>query len=251
MIQNQDQNRIRLYLLGKLADGEKEQIEHELLANDDLFEEVLVVEEELVDEYIAGALTNEERARFELHFLVTPERQQSLRFAHALRRYVTTHASERSDVSGSFLPGFFSKHSRILGLAATVVAITIMAGALWFFFLRQTSPPTFATVTLVMSPNTRNEGVQAIRIKPPAEQTLRLYLVLPNPKMPAAGYHVQLLDVNGESRSLKVAGQRNQSIFVEIPGSQLKRGQYALNLSEVNADGTEQRIPGSYYFTIE
>ena len=251
MIQNQDQNRIRLYLLGKLADSEKEQIEQELLTNDDLFEEVLVVEEELFDEYIAGNLAHEDRARFELHFLTTPERQQGLRFARALDRYVTTHASERSRVSRPFLPGFLSKHSRVFGLAASVVAIAFMAGALWFSFLRQTAPPTFATVTLVMSPNTRDEGVQAVKIKPPAEQTLRLYLVLPNSKLPAAGYHVQLLDVNGESRSLQVLGQQNQSIIVEIPGSQLRGGQYALNLSVINADGTEQRIPGSYYFTVE
>ncbi len=251
MIQNEDQNRIRRYLLGKLSDGDSEQIEQELLANDDLFEEILIVEEELADEYVAGKLGPEERADFERHFLATPERQQNLRFAQALNRYVTNRASERGDVSRPLLPGFLSRQSRTFGLAVAVVVIVLMTSALWFFFLHQPSPTTFATLTLTISQNTRDQGVQALKIKPPGEQTLRINLILPNPPPAAVGYHVRLLDVNGESRLLKVVGQDAQSVIVEITGPQLKLGQYALNLSAIRADGTEQRIPGSYYFTVE
>src|SRR5229473_8513091 len=96
MSQNQDQNRIRRYLLGKLSDGDWETIEQEILINEDLFEEILIVEEELADEYVAGTLNQEERADFERHFLATPERQQNLRFAQALNGYVTTEAHRKS-----------------------------------------------------------------------------------------------------------------------------------------------------------
>ena len=99
MTQNEDHNRIRLYLLGKLADSEKEQIEQELLANDDFFEEILIVEEELADEYVAGQLSREERADFESNFLATPERQQNLRFAQALNRYVTAEADREPNTA--------------------------------------------------------------------------------------------------------------------------------------------------------
>src|SRR5882724_5199 len=98
MIQNEDHNRIRLYLLGKLADSEKERIEQELLGNEDLFEEILIVEEELADDYVAGKLGRAERTDFEKHFLVTPERQQNLRFAQALSRYVTAEVNRNPDV---------------------------------------------------------------------------------------------------------------------------------------------------------
>ncbi len=251
MIQNEFQNRLRRYLLGELANGARDEIEQDLLINEELFEELLVMEEELTDEYIEGKLANEERARFEQHFLATPERQHSLRFARALNRYVTTHASERGDAARPVVPSFLGRQSRSFSMAAAVAIIAIMAVALWFFFLGQHSPPMFTTLTLTISPNTRDEGVQAPKIKPLGEETLRIYLILPNPPPSAVGYRAQLLDVNGESRSLKIAGQDAQSVILEIPGSQLRRGQYALNLSAIKADGTEQRISGSYYFTVE
>jgi hypothetical protein len=251
MIQNEFQNRLRRYLLGELADDARDEIEQDLLIDEELFEELLVMEEELTDEYIEGNLANEERARFEQHFLATPERQQSLRFARALNRYLTTHASERGDAVRPIVPGFLSRQSRSFSVGAAVAVIVIMAGALWFFFLRQHSPPTFTSLTLTISANTRDEGVQAPKIKLLGEETLRIYLKLPNPPPSAVRYRAQLLDVNGESRSLKIAGQEAQSVILEIPGPQLRRGQYALNLSAIKADGTEQRINGSYYFTVE
>ena len=40
------QERIRRYLLGQLSDGAREEIEQDLLANEELFEELLVAEED-------------------------------------------------------------------------------------------------------------------------------------------------------------------------------------------------------------
>jgi hypothetical protein len=114
------------------------------------------------------------------------------------------------------------------------------------------TPPTFAIITLAIRPNTRDEGVQAPKINLPlGKDALRISLGLPNPPPAAVRYRVQLLGANDESRSLGIAGQDAQSVVVEIPGTQLQRGQYALNLFAIKADGTEQRITGSYYFTVE
>src|SRR6267143_3345918 len=82
------QERIRRYLLGQLSDGAGEEMERDLLANEDIFAELLIIEDELTDEYVKGRLTPDERANFERHFLATPERQEDLRFAQALNRYV-------------------------------------------------------------------------------------------------------------------------------------------------------------------
>ena len=250
MTPNQEvQQRIRQYLLGQVSDGAREEIELELLADDEVFAELLIIEDELTDDYVNGCLRPDDRANFESHFLATPERQEDLRFAQALNRYVTTCASARANLLRPLGSWVLSRQAR--RLAAAVAVVVIMAGALWFFFVRQQPPPTFLTLTLTISPNTREEGVQASKIGPLGKQTLRLFLRLPNPSPPAAGYRVQLLDTNGESRSLKIAGQDTQSVTVEIPAAQLQRGQYALNLFAIKGDGTEQRITGSYYFTVE
>jgi methionine-rich copper-binding protein CopC len=64
-------------------------------------------------------------------------------------------------------------------------------------------------------------------------------------------YRIELVSENGVSRSLAVAKQDPQLVTVVVPASELVRGRYALRLSTVNADGTEQRIKGSYFFVVE
>jgi hypothetical protein len=243
------QQRIRKYLLGQVSDGAREEIERELLANDEVFAELLIIEDELNDEYVNGCLSPADRANFESHFLATPERQEDLRFARALNRYVTTSTSARADLVKP--PGSWVSTRQARRLAAAVAVVIIMAGALWFFFVRQQTPPTYLTLTLTISPNTREEGVQAARIGPLGKQTLRLFLRLPDPSPPGAVYRVQLRDTNDESKSLKIAGQDAQSVTVEIPAARLHRGQYALSLFAIKSDGTEQPITGCYYFTVQ
>jgi hypothetical protein len=251
MIQNQDQNRIRLYLLGKLPDSEKEQIEQELLTNDDLFEEILIVEEALADEYVAGKLNREEQADFEKHFLATPERQQNLRFAQALNRYLTTAATRELNAPPVGPASWITK-SWIGRVVAVVAVIAVAVAVLWFLIPRSQTPQTFAALTLTISPNARDQGVQSPKVSLPLNaDALRISLRLPNPAPPAARYRLELLDDNGGSRSLVAAAQDRESVWVVIPSAELGRGRYAINLFAIQADGNEQRINGSYYFTVE
>src|ERR1700751_2745734 len=89
------QDQIRRYLLGKLDDGTRAEVEQGLLSAGEVFEELLVAEEEIIDDYAGGRLNPEERDDFEAHFLATPERRQKLRFARALHRHAKTLANER------------------------------------------------------------------------------------------------------------------------------------------------------------
>jgi hypothetical protein len=250
MIQNQDQNRIRLYLLGKLADSEKERIEQELLANDELFEEILIVEEELADDYVAGKLSHAERADFESNFLATPERQQNLRFAQALNRYVTAEANR--ELNPAPVPPVYWVPKTWMGRVATVVAIIAVAVALLFFIPTSQTPRTFAPLTLTISPNTRDQGAQSTRVSLPLNaDALRISLQLPKPSPPAVRYRVEVLDDNGGSKSLETTLPDHDSVVLVIPSLELHRGRYAINLIAIQADGTEQPINGSYYFNVE
>lgn len=55
---------LRAFLLGNLADTEAERVEYSLLSNDRLYELLLATEEELIDEYLSGALSRSEASRF-------------------------------------------------------------------------------------------------------------------------------------------------------------------------------------------
>ena len=83
---------IRAYLLGNLPQGEREKLEEQLMTQDDTFTQVLIHEDELIDEYVSGALSAQEKEAFDRHFLAAPERRQKLEFAQALTKYVKASA---------------------------------------------------------------------------------------------------------------------------------------------------------------
>lgn len=86
---NTDQpNKIRDYLLGRLPEEELEALDKRVVADPDFYEELLIVEDELVDEYISESLTESERERFEKYFWITPERHQKLIFSRDLKTYL-------------------------------------------------------------------------------------------------------------------------------------------------------------------
>ncbi|HEX8735716.1 MAG TPA: CHAT domain-containing protein [Pyrinomonadaceae bacterium] len=79
---------LRKYLLGDLPDKEKmQEIEQKLLTDDAFDEQLSIVEDELVDEYLDGSLSETERGRFLQFFLISPERKEKLRFISNLRKY--------------------------------------------------------------------------------------------------------------------------------------------------------------------
>jgi hypothetical protein len=245
------QKRIRSYLLGQLSDGAGDELEQNILTNAELFEELLVVEDELIDDFLASKLDQNERANFEQHFLATPERQEQLRFARALNRYVTV-ASRKESAPGNFWLAFKSSPTFLFRAAAAIVLVTLIAGMLWFLLNRGSAPETFATLNLTISQSTRGEGAQAPGIKVPLSQdALKIVLRLPDQSPRGGRYHVEFESDNGQARSLNTVAQDGQSVTVVIPANELKRGQYSLKVFVVGSDGVERRLNGNYFFTVE
>jgi anti-sigma factor RsiW len=75
---------LKRYLLGELRDDEQASVEQRVFAGDDTHEELLAVEEDLIDAYVGGELSAEDRARFESHFLSSERRVQKVATARAL-----------------------------------------------------------------------------------------------------------------------------------------------------------------------
>lgn len=80
---------IRSYLLGTITqEDDRRKIEERLMTDDDFFQELLIQESELIQDYVDGRLTEIELPSFEKNFLRSEERQHKLKVARALRRYV-------------------------------------------------------------------------------------------------------------------------------------------------------------------
>lgn len=244
------QERIRRYLLGQLSDGAREEFEQELLVDEKLFEELLVVEVELNDDYLMGELSRNERVQFEQHFLAAPERQEKLRFARALSRYVTV-ASQRERTVGNFWTVSKSSRTLLFRVAAAFAVVILIAGMLVLRH-RSSSPETFAILNLTISQSTRGEGPQAPKVTLPlGKDALKIVLRLPDQSLTAGRYRVELESDDGQNKSLEAIAHDGQSITVVIPAGELKRGSYSLKVFTVRADGGEQRISGNYSFTVE
>ena len=243
-----DQETARKYLLGKLTGDQQRDFEQRVLADDEFAEEFEVTKEELVDDYLANQLTDEESEWLRHHFLASPQGKQSLEFATTFHSYVSTNQTKPAKRSrlGS-LVAFLNFRTAPVRAVGALTLVLIVVGALWFSF--RSGPPSYATLTLTNSAATRSTGPELPRIKL-RDDILRLTLILPESDSVGPQYAAEIKNDRGEVKVLDVISQ-GQFVILEIPANQLPSGQYAIALSTKSADGSNHRIPGGYQFSIE
>jgi hypothetical protein len=245
-----DQGLIRRYLLNQLTAEEQERIEQRLLTENEVFEELEIAEDELIDDYLSEKLSPAARKTFEENFLGTRDRQQKVQFARSLSRFVRANEKfEKTSVLST--PYLRTTHNWALPVAAVVAGIVVSAGIFWFSHRHTPSPPALATFTLTISAPTRGEGPPANKVTVPLNTSVRLLLELPETAKRATRYRLELLTPTGQIQTLHTAAQDGKSVFIELPAGRLSPGLHALNVYVVNPDKTEQRIRGSYLFTVE
>jgi hypothetical protein len=109
-----DENaRLRRFLLGQLSEPERVEVEQRLLNEEDLFQELLLLEEDLTDEYVFGDLPEAERARYEQQVAGSPDRLEAIRLARLLRGPGPAAAQGRKPRSG-----WWRAVAALLGLVA-------------------------------------------------------------------------------------------------------------------------------------
>jgi hypothetical protein len=124
---------LKAYLLGNLTSDEQEELEQQLMSDTAVFDELERVEYELVEAYLDGDLSENERAKMESLFLAAPQRKQQLAFAKTLQRYIGQNAPA---------PSFWHKlkdwmdswpfRSPVPGWAvAAALLLIIIGGASW------------------------------------------------------------------------------------------------------------------------
>jgi hypothetical protein len=94
-------------------------------------------------------------------------------------------------------------------------------------------------------------GSEIPSVKPqPGDAGIRIDIVLPDGTPQANSYRVNL---QGEqvSRDVPVAEQNDRTVVVVVPTDEIPRGSYVIQLFAVQANGTEQRVPGSYFFNVD
>ncbi len=124
---------IRRYLLADVSEDELGKIETRLMTDDIFLQQINLVEDELIDQYLDGDLDSADQRRFEESFLCAPERQQKLRFAKALHTYVARSAQEQSEKTPWWrsFHALFNPPRPVLAYAFAAALLLIVAGGPW------------------------------------------------------------------------------------------------------------------------
>lgn len=273
MDQNADSQEIRSYLLGELDGGTHWE---EKLSAPETHEEFLIVEEELIDQYVAGGLSALERQQFETNFLITPERQKNLRFGQLLNRYVNSHrlpmapknpaAAAATPHVGKIAPAkksfsfSLSSPAGLRAMALSLIAVALIGLVLlWALALRPPARPVqhldepALTVTRLRG-STTDEGTTPQRVNvPPKGSRLKLELELANAKF--RNYKSELFRENHSVQTdgeLRVEMNGDQFVIpVTITGDRLSPGDYQLKLSGVLDSGVDEFIEQYSFRVIE
>ena len=130
---SEDNNQILVrYLLGESSEEEQEGIEQRYISDPDFYEQLLIAEDDLIDSYAEGALSEPRRASFESYFLRSPQRQARVDFARAWIAYVSKQGKQ--DRPAAEPPerrfGFFRFESWPIGLRLAAALPIVLAVAL-------------------------------------------------------------------------------------------------------------------------
>jgi hypothetical protein len=171
--QNRLDERMRSYLLRDPAFGDEEiaQLEELMLDDERYFERLRLVESELMEDYLRGALAPDEARRFNKFLLNTTERREKLESIKALMTPPASVEPRRRPEASSFswrqsVAAFLRSPNLLAGAAAAGVLLFVVIGALWWFSQRaERQDPLIVTVPENKSaPNSNQSNVS----NPPA-----------------------------------------------------------------------------------
>lgn len=128
----------RRFLLGQLSSEEQGRIQELAFEDRDTFAFLESVEDDLLDEFIQGELSAEEKQQFENHFLTFAGRNNNLKFSRILQQHL-----DQTDQELSWISRF--NHQPIwvrASLTVLVVALVIIVAVSIFIRVREATRPT-------------------------------------------------------------------------------------------------------------
>ena len=270
-----DNQEMKSYLLGTLNADRREAFEERILCDQEVYEELLAIEAELIDQYVAGSLSGSEQKQFETHFLISAERHKNLRFGRLLRRYIKAQPASlvRPETSAaavcqadrpapakfSSLFGLFRKGPALAFSTALVACVAVILLLCWLALKKpakrmvQTDPS--HSIAFTVAPGSlRSEGVVTPRVPvPPKGYNLRLQLEVPNAKFPS--YKSELFRENELLQTIdELKVERNgekQIVPLTITGDMLSPGDYQVKLSGILDSGQDEYIDNYSFRVIE
>jgi CHAT domain-containing protein len=138
MSHTEDKAPARLYLLGDMSAQEREQFEMQMMIDNEIFDLMLLAEDDLLDDYVQNRLSEQDKFKFEAAFLSTEEGRRQLDFSRALHNHVASYKRDKQRQVQSF-PGLLLRgHRSAFAARAIAMSVFVIAAGLaaWLLFLR-------------------------------------------------------------------------------------------------------------------
>lgn len=225
---------IREFLLGTLSEAERDRLEQDLLADDDLYDLLQATEEDIVDECIEGSLPDEQAESFLRYLTALPGGRDRVDFAQCLKT-VLARSPQKKTRNLEVLRRSLWWLSVPERLAWSAALLLVAAAGIWSAISlpeqRTARPPVVLTAGLV-----RGASEMVTLTLSPGERLLELRLDLGSRDYEE--YRVVLHDA--ESRELYAASQLTatvveERIFVafDVPAASLTNADYYVTLEGV------------------
>jgi hypothetical protein len=266
---------LREFLLGKVGDEERVRIESLFLTDPEAREKILVIEQELTEDYLEDSLSAEDREKFLSRYGQTAAQLQQLRITRAIKDWAV-----RENASVQTVPNKLSIWSRlrarlrlkpalVIPIAVTAMIAIVVAGiwlnsrmkraALEQELAQLNSPASLheipqQMVSLHLSPGAVRSTEPIIVLKRSAASAI-VELNLPwiqKDRYPT--YEAEIRPVGGAKLltmpNLQAENDARYGIRFRFPARVLTRGQYQVRLSGIDADGAAATTE-EYAFIVE
>jgi anti-sigma-K factor RskA len=205
----------RRYLLGQLADADRDAFEARILDDAAVGETVAAVEGDLLDEYADGALPPAARARIDARVAADPGLRDRLALAGALR----TIAARRAPAPIR-APRWWTRASFAVAIAAAAVIALVV--------VERGGPNRDGVVAVELPPTTRDSAVVELDLRAHPERVrLRLSLA------PAPALHAELRGPDGPVPVSVV--DDGPHVAIELAAAPLRPGLYDVTVT-IGAD---------------
>jgi hypothetical protein len=266
--------RLREFLLGKADDEEAARIESVFLTDSEARERILVIEQELIEDYLEDTLTADDREQFLLRYGQTAAQLQELRITKAIKDWAVRESAREQTVAVE-LSGWsrFRARLRLKPLFVIPIAVTamiaIVCAAVWLngrmkraaieqelaqlntpANLREVPPQ---MISMDLSPITLRNLEPGKEFRKSADiRIVELHLPwIRRERYPTYQAEVHRVDGNESFKipNLQAEDDGQYKIRVRLPAGIFSRGQYQVRLSGIDPTGTV-RITEEYVFTV-
>lgn len=250
------------YLIGTLPEQEAGRLDRLSVEDDEFAVRLTAVENDLVDAYVRGELSEETRVRFRSHYLSSPMRRERLRFAQSL-----VAVADRPMAASGAAQIAPRRWRWSLNWAAAAVACAALLACGYLLrdnarlrseaqqqFAKAPSPAVVVALpAIVLFPQTRGASSIPTIGLPADTQRLNLDLELEGDDFPSYRASLKSLTANQvvqqtDNLAAQSRGGR-KFISIAIPSALLSDGRYSIDLTGLATSG-QSNFVASYIFSV-